>query len=62
MRTCDGEDQMHHAHLSNIATQIASYSSEKEGHGMDNKNKSDGTHSNFRQIRLIVRHASKREK
>ena len=31
-------------------------------HGMDNKNKSDGTHRNFRRIRLIVRHACKREK
>ena len=43
MRTCDGDDQVHHGHLSNIATQIASCGSDKEGRGIDNKNTSDGT-------------------
>ena len=33
---CDGDDQVHHAHLSNIATQIASCG-DKEGNEMDNK-------------------------
>ena len=60
MRTCDGDNQVHHTHLSLFATQVASYSTEKEGHGMDNKNTSDGTHRNFRRIRLIVRHVSKK--
>ena len=31
MRTCDADDQVHHAHLSNTATQIASCGSDKEG-------------------------------
>ena len=43
MCTCDGDDQVHHAHLSGIATQIASCGSDNGGRGIDNKNTSDGT-------------------